>query len=93
MAKHWHSSETQIYWTCEALIERRFMSYKIEIREVRCWRLAAIVHCLKDEFGWPITTQYRCPENVGHYMLRDVANVSKLRFSTSAQALSDEEAA
>lgn len=89
MAKHWHSSETQIFWTCKALIEGRVISHKTEIREVKGWRLAAIVHRLKDEFGWPIVTQYRGPENVGHYLLREGTDVTNLRFPKSAMALSD----
>ena len=65
----WFSSPTQVYWCCKALIERRSISHKTEIREVRGWRLAAICERLRKQYGWPIVTEYRGPENTAYYRL------------------------
>ncbi len=84
------SSPTQVYWCCKALLEGRTISHKTEIREVRGWRLGAIVHRLKHEFGWPILVEYRGPENVAYYHLAPNCDRSKLRFPRSAQGLCNE---
>ena len=31
----WFSGETQVYWTCKALIDGRVISHRTEIREIR----------------------------------------------------------
>ncbi len=86
----WFSSRTQIYWTCKALLEGREISHKTEIREVRGWRLAAISHRLKTEFGWPIEVEYRGNDCIAYYRLRKGTDRDKLRFPPSAKALADE---
>jgi hypothetical protein len=83
----WYSGTTQVYWTCKALLDDRTISHKTEIREVRGWRLGAIIHRLKSEFGWPIMVEYRGPENVAHYWLRKDADKAALRLPRSAEAL------
>ncbi|MGP6090080.1 hypothetical protein [Antarctobacter jejuensis] len=92
MAKHegFYSSQSQVYWCCKALLDGRTISHKTEIREVRGWRLGAIVHRLKHEYGWPILVEYRGPENVAYYRLCPNCDRSKLRFPRSARGLGNE---
>lgn len=85
----WYSSPTQIYWTCRALVSGRTLSTKTEIREVKGWRLAAITEKLRKQYGWPIVTEYRSPDNIAHYRLTPGTDVSRLRFPPSAKHLAD----
>ena len=85
----WYSSGTQVYWTCHALLNGRSISHKTEIREVKGWRLGAIVHKLKSRYGWPIETEYRGRENVAYYRLRPGFDRAALRFPPSASSLAD----
>lgn len=91
MAKQdrWFSSPTQIYWACKALAEGRTLTHKTEIREVKGWRLAAIVEKLKKQFGWPILVDYRGPEAIAHYRLKPGTDPARLRYPPSAQTLAD----
>ncbi|NDR58657.1 hypothetical protein [Aliiruegeria sabulilitoris] len=89
-SNHWHSRQTQIFWCCKALLEGRKITHKTEIREVNGWRLGAMVHRLKDEFGWPIRTEYRGAENYAYYWLPESVDRSKLNFPKSALALGAE---
>jgi len=89
----WYSGETQVFWTCKALLDGRTISHRTEIREVRGWRLGAIVHRLRRDYAWPIEVEYRGPENVAHYKLRPGTDRAKLRFPRSARALGNPEAA
>jgi hypothetical protein len=82
-----YSSESQVFWTCKALLDNRTISHRTEIREVRGWRLGAIVHRLRHHYGWPIHAEYRGPQNVAHYFLKAGIDRSKLRFPPSARAL------
>lgn len=88
-SERWFSNPTQVFWTCEALTRGRTISHKTEIREVKGWRLGAIIHRLKSAYHWPILTELRGPENVAHYRLAPGADVTQLRFPPSAQALAD----
>ena len=94
MSQHekFYSSPTQVFWCCKALLEGRTISHKTEIREVRGWRLGAIVHRLKSSYGWPVLTEYRGPESVAYYRLSPGCDLSKLRFPPSARALSEDAA-
>lgn len=85
----WYSNPSQVFWTCEALVRGRIISTRSEIRAVKGWRLAAIVHRLKSDYGWPIQTDYRGPENVAHYRLAQGTDPARLRFPPSARALAD----
>lgn len=85
----WYSNPTQIYWACKALIEGRTLTHRTEIREVRGWRLAAIVEKLRNRYGWPIVAQYRGPENIAYYRLSPDADISRLRFPPSAASLAN----
>ena len=85
----WFSGETQVYWTCKALLDGRTISQQTEIHEVRGWRLGAIVHRLRKEFKWPILAEYRGPENIAYYSLASDADCAKLRFPRSAKSLSE----
>jgi hypothetical protein len=90
MTKHddrWFSGETQVFWCCKALIDWRIISHKTEIREVKGWRLGAIIHLLRSKYGWPIDAEYRGPENVAYYRLRPGTDIARLRFPPSAKAL------
>jgi hypothetical protein len=84
-----YSRPSQVYWCCKALIEGRTISHKTEIREVRGWRLGAIIHRLKTAYAWPILVEYRGPENVAYYRLSSDCDRSKLRFPPSARALAE----
>lgn len=85
----WYSSPTQRFWTCKALIEGRTISTKSEIREVKGWRLAAIVETLKSKYGWPIKAELRGKENVAHYYLAPGTDPATLNYPPSAQSLAD----
>ena len=89
-SNEWYSGQSQIFWTCKALLEGRTINHRMEFREARGWRLGAIIHRLKTEFSWPICVEYRGPENVAHYWLCKEADKSKLRFPRSAKALGDD---
>lgn len=82
-----YSSPTQVYWTCKAFLDGRTITHRTEIREVRGWRLGAIVHRLRHEYGWPIEVEYRGSENVAHYWLKPDADRDRLRLPPSAKAL------
>ncbi|WP_071672698.1 hypothetical protein [Nioella nitratireducens] len=86
-SNRWFSGQTQVFWTCKALLDGRTISHKTEIREVRGWRLGAIVHRLKHEYGWPIHAEYRGPQNIAHYCLAETADRAALRLPPSAKAL------
>ncbi len=83
----YYSKGTQVHWTCKALLDQREISHATEIREVRGWRLDAIIHRLKSDYGWPIQTRYRSPDNVAFYSLPMETDRSALRFPPSASAL------
>ena len=85
----WYSSPTQVFWCCKALAERRTISTKSEIREIKGWRLAAIVERLKREYSWPIRTELRGKENVAHYFLAPGTDPATLNYPPSAQSLAD----
>lgn len=87
--EQFYSSDSQVFWTCKALLDGRTISHRTEIREVRGWRLGAIIHRLRHHYGWPIHAIYRGPQNVAHYSLRPDVDRSKLRFPPSARGLSD----
>lgn len=84
----WFSTPTQVFWTCKALLEGREITHKTEIREVKGWRLAAIIERLRKHYHWPIETVYRGPENLAHYRLKPGTDAAKLQFPPSAKALS-----
>ncbi|MFX0544356.1 hypothetical protein ACEWPL_002290 [Roseovarius sp. S1116L3] len=90
---NFYSSDSQVFWTCKALLDGRTISHKTEIREVRGWRLGAIIHRLRHDYGWPIQTEYRGPQNVAHYSLKAAIDRAELRFPRSARTLGDGEAA
>lgn len=86
-----YSGDTQVHWTCKALLDQREISHATEISEVRGWRLGAIIHRLKSDYGWPIQTRYRSPDNVAFYSLPADTNRTALRFPPSASALGNKE--
>jgi hypothetical protein len=92
MSKHdrFYSNPSQRYWVCASLLAGRTLTTKTEIREVQGWRLAAVIHVLIHEYGWPIDSEYRGRDNIKHYWLRRGADRSKLRFPSSARSLADE---
>lgn len=87
---NWFSGETQVYWACKALIQMRVISHKTETREVRGWRLGAIVHLLRSKYHWPIHAEYRTPANVAYYSLPPATDVANLNFPPSAAGLKQE---
>jgi hypothetical protein len=85
--ERWYSGETQVYWACKALIDGRTISHKTEIREVKGWRLGAIIHVLRSKYRWPIDAELRAPDNVAYYRLRPETDIARLRFPPSAAHL------
>lgn len=85
MSEQWYSNRTQVYWTCRALVMGRTINHMDEIGEVRGWRLGAIVHTLRTQYGWPIETEYRGPERIGHYRLSASCGVLALNYPRSAR--------
>ena len=85
--ENWFSSETQVYWACKALIQMRVISHKTEIREVRGWRLAVIIHLLRSKYGWPIDKKSQGPDHVAYYFLPPQTDVANLNFPPSAAGL------
>ncbi|GAB1381280.1 hypothetical protein [Pararhodobacter aggregans] len=84
-----YSSPTQVEWTCRALLSGRTIGHEDEIAEVQGHRLAAIIHRLKRNYGWPIDTAYIGPENRAAYKLALGCDRSRLRFPRSARHLSE----
>ena len=87
-----YSSDTQVFWTCNALLKKRTINHLTEIRAVRGWRLIAFIHRLRHHYRWPIHVEYRGPQNFSHYSLKAEADRSALRFPRSARALRHSEA-
>jgi hypothetical protein len=85
------SGKTQVFWTCKALLDKRTISHRTEINEVHGWRLGAIIHRLKSEYGWPIQAEYRAPRNIAHYSLKAEIDRAALRFPPSARSLAKQE--
>ena len=83
----WHSNQTQRAWVCAELLSGRTITTKTEIREVNGWRLAAIIHALRDAYDWPIESEYRGKSKIKHYWLRPGTDPAKLRFPPSAKHL------
>ena len=90
MNQHWHSSKSQVYWCCKALLNGRTISHRTEIREVNGWRLGAIVHKLRKQYDWPIEVEYRGSENVAYYWLKKNSDKRRLKFPKSAESLKEE---
>ncbi|WP_322867338.1 hypothetical protein U5922_014815 [Aquicoccus sp. G2-2] len=88
--ENFYSSESQVFWTCKALLDGRTISHKTEIREVSGWRLGAIIHRLRHHYSWPIQAEYRGPQNVAYYTLKAGIDRAALRFPRSARALGDD---
>lgn len=87
--ERWFSSPTQVFWCCKALIDGRVISHKTEIREVKGWRLGAIVHLLKSKYHWPIDVAYKGADCVAHYRLRPGTDAARLKYPPSAKTLAD----
>lgn len=90
MSDRLYSSPTAVFWTCKAFLDGRTISHKTEIREAKGWRLGAIVHVLRKQYGWPILVDYRGPENIAHYRLAPGTDRTRLKFPRSAKALAEE---
>ncbi len=90
MSDHWYSNPTQIYFACRALALGQTLNHMDVIGETRGWRLGAIVHTLKHEYDWPIRTDLRGPERIGHYTLEATCDPLTLRLPPSAQRLAEE---
>ena len=85
----WYSSQTQRSWACEALLSGRVLTTQAEIGEVRGWRLAAIIHALKDEYGGPIESAYRGAANIKPYWLQSGTDPAKLQYPPCARHLAE----
>lgn len=87
MIDRWYSNPTQIYFTCRELALGRTLNHMDVIGHTRGWRLGAIVHRLKTEYGWPIRTEFRGPEHIGHYSLAPGFDPMTLSLPPSAERL------
>ena len=85
--QEFHSGFTQVFWTCTALLNGRTISHQAEIREVRGWRLGAIIHRLRHDYGWPVETTFKGNVRVAHYSLPAVCDKAALKLPPSATAL------
>jgi len=85
-----YSNPTQRYWVCFNLLAGRILSTQDEISEAKGWRLAAVIHALIHEFGWPILSEYRGKDNIKHYWLAPGTVRTRLKFPRSAQGLAAE---
>lgn len=90
MSDYWFSNPTQIYFACRALALGQTLNHMDVIRGVKGWRLSAIVETLRNRYGWPIVTEYRGPERIGHYHLSKSCDPTKLRLPPSARMLAEE---
>jgi len=88
-----YSKPTSVYMTCKLLLEGQTISQITLMQSGHGWRLGAIMHRLKWEYGWPIQTEYTSPGNVALYTLSPDADRSALRFPKSAKALGKGEGA
>lgn len=86
-----YSGETQVFWTCKALLDMRAFSHPNKIRDVNGWRLGANIHRLIHDYDWPICADHRGSHNVAHYSLKVGMDRSALRFPPSAQSLAKQE--
>jgi len=87
MGEHWYSNPTQIYFACRALALGETLNHMDVIRGVKGWRLSAIVETLRNRYGWPIVTEYRGPERIGHYHLSKTCDPLALDYPPSARRL------
>lgn len=85
--QHFYSKPTSVYWTCKALLDQRTISQLTQIQNVKGWRLGAIIHRLKHEYGWPIQTEYTSPGHIALYTLAPGTDAAKLRYPKSAESL------
>jgi hypothetical protein len=86
---NFYSKKTSVFWACEALSKGRVITHKHEMAEIGAWRLGAIIHRLKREFGWPIDVEYSGPEKVAHYSLDPGVDRKTLRLHRSAKTLAE----
>lgn len=83
----WFSNRTQVYFACRALALGQTLNHMDVITGVRGWRLGAIVHTLRTRYGWPILTDYRGAERIGHYRLAKSCDPLTLTYPPSARFL------
>lgn len=83
----WYSGSSQVFWACKTLIDGRTINHRMEFREARGWRLSAIVHRLRNRYGWPIVAEYRGNDRVAHYSLPPGTDPAALRYPPSARGL------
>lgn len=85
-----YSKSTSVFWACKAFTEGRTISHREAMNEIGAWRLGAIAHRLKREFGWPVEVEYRGSEKVAYYSLAPDIDKASLRFPRSAKALGND---
>ncbi|MDD9731665.1 hypothetical protein PVW46_17310 [Mameliella sp. AT18] len=90
MSELWYSNPTQIYFACRALALGQTLNHMDVIRGVKGWRLSAIVETLRNRYGWPIETEYRGPERIGHYHLSKSCDPLRLAYPPSVRHLLQE---
>lgn len=90
MTDLFYSNPTQIYFACRALAMGQTLNHMDVIRGVKGWRLSAIVETLRNRYGWPIVTEFRGPERIGHYKLSQGCDPLRLQYPPSARGLVDE---
>lgn len=59
------------------------ISHVDEYENVKGWRLAAIIHNLREKYGWPIDNEDEGNKNIRYYYLRKGTDVADLRWPRS----------
>lgn len=85
--RYWYSSPTQIAWACLALIQGRTISTRTKYREASGWRLSAIIHQLRHEYGWDIKTIYRNKDDRAGYYKLISEDLRALKFPKSCEVI------
>ncbi len=82
-----YSKHTSVHMACKLLLDGQTISQITLMRSGHGWRLGAIIHRLKTEYGWPIHTIYSTPDNVAFYSIKADIDRTALRLPPSASAL------
>ncbi|GAA6176967.1 hypothetical protein [Sulfitobacter pacificus] len=83
---NFYSKPTSVYMACKLLLDGQTISQITLMQSGHGWRLGAIMHRLRWEYGWPICTEYTSG-HIALYSLAPGTDTATLRFPKSAKAL------
>ncbi|MBI1494800.1 hypothetical protein [Halocynthiibacter styelae] len=86
----WFADRTQRFYVCSALLSGEVLSHRTTIRHVDCWRLAAIIEVLANQYDWPIEREYRGKDKIRYYWLKPGTRLCDLNFPPSAKSLKED---